>query len=59
MYIYSFKNSQKVKINIRKVVNICGLPSDDFLLKQVSFDYYYPRTYSNFIHGKIIFKKLQ
>ncbi len=53
------QNSQKGKINISKVVNICGLPSDDFLLKQGSIYYYYPRTYSNFIHEKIIFKKLQ
>lgn len=27
-----------------------------FCLNRVQFDYYYPRTYSNFIHGKIIFK---
>ncbi|EHU14014.1 hypothetical protein ECDEC1A_0631 [Escherichia coli DEC1A] len=30
-----------------------------FCLNRVQFYYYYPRTYSNFIHEKIIFKKLQ
>ncbi|EFI4097179.1 TPA: hypothetical protein HH410_001504 [Escherichia coli] len=29
-----------------------------FYLNRVQFDYYYPRTYSNFIHGKIIFIKI-
>ena len=36
MDICNFKIVRRVRSIFRKVVNICGLPSDDFLLKQGS-----------------------